>query len=374
MVALIPLSIYWVRRTSYEFFLLLHIGLSILLLLFMLGYVRPKLYAIRITNNNRHVSIFDGEYDALFWIPVAIWASDRVIRFLRIASIRPLHLSTTATISYDESSNIVRVIAPISNTSVLQPRPGHFFYLTVPSDCSWQSHPFTIACTSMQSAQAESHVEEEALLAALDATDSGASDGKAIPCQENVMEFLIRPYDGFTRRLRDLAMDSSSLGVVLDGPYGTSVPLHHYRHVCFVAGGTGIVTPLSHLATLLQRGSTATSVSLHWAVREPAFVRTVMSHHLDSHVDSDRFELQLYMSSFHFEGLSTCLSDRVHQHSGRPNIERIVAAAASFAAGDSLAVVACGPDGLLDDTRLAVIHALKSCGGRIDYFQDIFYW
>lgn len=44
MCAIVGFSFYWIRRRQYELFLILHIGLSILVLITMLGSVLPLVH------------------------------------------------------------------------------------------------------------------------------------------------------------------------------------------------------------------------------------------------------------------------------------------------------------------------------------------
>ncbi len=87
------------------------------------------------------------------------------------------------------------------------------------------------------------------------------------------MVFIIRPYNGFTARLRDSAAHRpKSHRVLIEGPYGETQPFHKYENVLFIVGGTGIAVPLSYLHTLLNEESTTTSLRIVWAVREHAFL------------------------------------------------------------------------------------------------------
>ncbi|XWX01309.1 hypothetical protein V2A60_009336 [Cordyceps javanica] len=186
------------------------------------------------------------------------------------------------------------------------------------------------------------------------------------------VEFLIRPYNGFTAQLRELAQDTKSFKVLVEGPYGTTHPLQTYSHVVFIVGGTGIVTPISYLPILARNSKLQPIVGLHWAVREPAFANMVLEQYFDDALKSDNLSITLYASRF--IDLQPLLSEPVSQHMGRPNVSAIIASAAVGARSGRLAVVACGPEGLLDDARLGVIYALKTAQCTIDYFQDSFAW
>lgn len=325
-------------------------------------------------DSSSHVSVFDGEYDFLFWVPVFIWIFDRVLRLLRIVVFQPSSVTAVGALSYDEHSNVVELRVPLNGPSVSHPGPGTFCYLMVLDDTrNWESHPFTAASVSSQPHNPTSQEEHTALLAsASEGVDTNSIDQES---KNNCATFIIRPYSGFTARLRDLALKAASVRVLVEGPYGTSRRLSNYDHICFIVGGTGIVTPLSYLPSLISQIPIPCNVDLHWAVREPALAASIIREYLAAHLSTDEFSLRLYMSNNLRDteggGMQNLCFDI---QTGRPNIQEIVAAAAANANGKRLAVVACGPEGMLDDARLSVVNALNMGQCHIDYFQDSFSW
>ncbi|KAL7786554.1 ferric reductase like transmembrane component domain-containing protein [Trichoderma afarasin] len=362
MCALLILSVYWIRRRFYEAFLIIHIGLSILILFTMLG----------------HVSIFNGEYDALFWVPAFIWVFDRVMRLLRIIIYNPGRWSTTALASYSDSANIIRLTIPTDN-ALYKIRAGNFFYLTVLNDTRfWESHPFTVASTSGELSQlSEYSDEEEPLLTSPTVAAEIELERMASEPKKQYMSFLIRPYNGFTERLRDMLVDEQSssrpLKVLVDGPYGHTQQLQEHRQVVFIAGGSGVVVALSYLNSLCDGTKAPNTIELHWAVREPAFVRDVLSKEAKSALETGMLSLHLYMSAVN-DFSTNDLPSKVEQHVGRPNIHSVVMSAARGTQGSNLAVMACGPAKMADDSRLAVVDALKNGNHNIDYYEESFTW
>ncbi|KAM0743515.1 hypothetical protein ACQRIT_001774 [Beauveria bassiana] len=339
MCLLMPLSKPFLRRYHYEAFLVMHIGLSVLLLFSMLG----------------HVSIFNGRWNGFVRVPTYIWIFDRIIRVLRSAAFSPLSWGSKARASYSQAADIVQVSLPVEWYSLRKPKPGTFFYLTVLSDVKsrLQSHPFTVAAVvTKPPVQAE---ERTALLAPTHRDDGNGKTQTAIGSAS--IEFLIRPYNGFTAQLRELALDTKQFKVLVEGPYGTSHPLHTYNHVVFIVGGTGIVTPISYMSRLIGNSKRKPVVDLHWAVREPAFANMVLEHYLGEALRADNIEVTLHASRS--IDLQPLFSESVSQRMGRPAIPAIIAAAATAAGRGRLAIVACGPEGILDDARLGVVRALK---------------
>lgn len=300
------------------------------------------------------------------------------MRLFRIFAFNPQSWSTYALAVNDPSANVVQLSVPINNWAACKPQSGTFYYLMVLDDTRcWESHPFTVASVSTRpSPDPEDPHEESSLLCSFtNTTGSGNDDAKhpGAKLSTDHMTFLIRPYNGFTSRLRDLAANSKSLKVLVEGPYGHTHPLHKYDHVVFIVGGTGVITPLSYLSLLLGRGQMPRPVELHWSVREPALVQIVTDRYLDIALDSSEFSLELYMSS-RSGHCPIQLPPGVRQQPRRPHIPEILASAVVRACQGRLAVVACGPAGMVDDTRLAVVNALENAECQIDYFQESFSW
>ena len=324
------------------------------------------------------MSIFKGRYDALFWVPIYIWAIDRLMRFFRIIAFNPKSWRANASAVYTDA-NILRLTVPLDK-AVYTVKPGTHYYLTVLDDTyCWQSHPFTVAFVSSQDPFGKSLGEQVPLLDSeedLEAADE--VDGALHPeSSRKTMTFLIRPYDGFSRRLRDLVgLEPVPLRILVDGPYGHSQRFDDYDHVLFIVGGSGVVTALSYLQALTgaAKGSLK-SIQLDWSVREEGFARDVLLNEISDALSTSNveFSIDLYISSQAGE-VAVVQMPEVRQHSRRPDVEAVVLSAAAKAGKhDSLAVVACGPAKMADDARLAVVHALKG-GHRIDYFEESFRW
>ncbi|KEY73918.1 hypothetical protein S7711_07761 [Stachybotrys chartarum IBT 7711] len=348
MCVLLGASIYWVRRQQYELFLILHIVFSVIVLVTML----------------LHVSIFNGMYNILFWIPLFIWVIDRVARTLRIFAFNPFFWDTKALATYDASSNIVRLQVP-SHTSFYTPKAGTYYFLMVLNDARcWESHPFTVALPSNRNKGLRSKIlgEDSPLL---EPRSDDETDGLGGHGEKDAMTFLIRPYDSFTRRLREKAEEhgplaASTVRVVVEGPYGHTEPLHRFKHVLFLVGGSGIVVPLSYLHSL-----TSPSIHIHWAVREPRFAEAVLQTEFRNAPD---VSVDIYMTA------SPDLLEGVRCHAGRLDVAAEVESAVGRVGKESLAVVACGPAGLADDARRAVVEALGRAEGVVEYFEESFQW
>ncbi|KAG6010043.1 hypothetical protein E4U21_000485 [Claviceps maximensis] len=376
MCAVVACSICWFRRTNYELFLIIHIVMSVVVLVTMLG----------------HVSIFNGEYDGLFWIPVALWVFDRAMRVMRIIFFNPTTKATIAAAFYTPETNMVRLEIPC-RVQAYKAQPGTYYFLTILDDKRfWESHPFTVASVGDGSASsAKMRCEQVPLLESSDTVDTAEQHQEAVT---KILTFLIRPYDGFTGRLRDLAAATSprpaSMRILVDGPYGHHQPLHLFDQVVFIVGGSGVVVAISYLQGLVSqsRDTNDKSIQLHWAVREPAFAAEVLARDMsDAVCDNDgSLSIDIYFSAETPPQLRSAVHDdadssasQIARHYRRLSARQIVMQAAAECGADcrkerTLAVVACGPARLADDARRAVIEAMDGGLCEVEYFEEKFRW
>ncbi|KAF4819974.1 Ferric/cupric reductase transmembrane component B [Colletotrichum siamense] len=368
MVFLLVASVFWMRRKQYELFLVLHILLSILTLVTMLG----------------HVSIFNHQFDMLFWIPFYIWVADRVLRMSRTLAFNLRFWNTFALATYDATSNIVRLSIPYP-TSFYEPKPGTYYYLHVLSDKrAWESHPFTMACTTLNTHHTRKFSSEQTPLLV-------ASDDNPVEPMSEVdlhprtgtpsMTFLIRPYDSFTARLREAAAAPwprpAHLRVFVEGPYGHTQPFSQFDDLLFVVGGSGVVVPLAHLQHLCRAASRARSVKIVWAVRELSFAADVLRQDFEDALDSGKLAVDIYVTQTSLATNAVRPDDwpeHVRLMYGRPDVREEVQDAATAAEKSRLAVVACGPNVMADDARKSVVEMLGRGYSRIEYFQESFNW
>ncbi|KAG8528589.1 uncharacterized protein KY384_006276 [Bacidia gigantensis] len=97
------------------------------------------------------------------------------------------------------------------------------------------------------------------------------------------MTFFIRGYQGFTRKLLNIADEKGALTTTswLEGPYGTTLRGVEggYDKATLIVGGSGITLCLSWLAYLPSRMSSATSqlasIEVLWIVRRKEHVQWV---------------------------------------------------------------------------------------------------
>jgi NAD(P)H-flavin reductase len=324
MALLLPLSIRPLREKAYEAFLLLHIALALptLVLLFY------------------HVDIFGTDYNGYLWACVALWAFDRALRLARIAL---LSRRSNAVI---QDGPLVRLT--VAAPAALKPHPGAYYFLYRPRSLApWQNHPFT--------------------LAAWKPTPKGVE-----------LTFLFRKRG---RSTRALALGAPTL--LLEGPYGARHHLAGFDRVLLVAGGSGVSAILPYAGELER----ATVV---WAVRTHDFAADVLAHELvgraaDVYISGESGWASNAVpkegDSKEKDADAASGSSEAHAfHAGRPDVGAVLAAeVAALVGAQRLAVLGCGPPGMMDDLRAAVARSYGTGEGQVAaaslaYFEDAFQW
>lgn len=379
-------SVYGLRRNYYEVFLYAHIALSMVVLVTMFW----------------HVEIFRGQYNGPIWACLVVWIIDRLLRVYRMLSFNPRFWNTRAMTTYDPSSNIVRMVIPTSSSFQKSP-PGTYYYIYVLNDIRiWENHPFTLAysspgnCSPTVSTHSLGNLALPDAIGPADERDSGLETSSAASDESEQLlpssdvspafTFLIRPYDGFTSRLRTAALHHPvKLRVLVEGPYGDTHAFHEYDSVLFVVGGTGIATPLSYLTRLLSEDCRTTFVHIVWAVREHSFLADVVQRDLEGYLDNEKLSVTTFVTQ-HPEDIGENAdpahplttrpwqSKDLNVQSGRPNVHDEVQRAVKSAGHGRLAVIACGPAQMADDTRKAVVDVLDFGHERVEYFEESFKW
>ena len=335
------------------------------------------LHVTHILTRRSHLKVFEGELNGFLWCCVAIWAFDRVMRLARTAylGLVPRFMKgIKATATYDDASEIIRLDVTdfLSNKDIT---PGHYYYLYAPAHLQgYQSHPFTL-CSWRQSISrspaASPITKDERESQPLMITSSSSSD-------KITHSFLIRPYRGFTGRLRNKLLKSpdpnfsSQVTVFLEGPYGCALDLRSFSDVLIIAGGSGIVAAISHSNFLLPTGKT--SVHVVWAVQHFALVDNLCEQELRGAIGDSNFDLVVYETRRASAGVEKTASTASRPvKCGRPDIEATIREARRKCARN-LAVVTCGPPRMADACRAAVVELLGESGPGVEFHNEAFGW
>jgi len=241
---LILVSLRPIREASYEIFFYAHFALVLIMLVG--AYI--------------HTAMMELSY--YIWPAMFIWGLDRFVRIVRLVAFNHSYFG------FSSGSGTMDATTELLSDHFIRlrmRRPAHFHwspgqtaYLIMPgvSTLPFEAHPFTIASIDSPLA-AEGESEKEL--------------GVSAPYWKELV-FLIQARGGFTKRLKESALQGKTVKVFVDGPYGPSPDLGKYNTSVLVAGGTGVSYTLPVLLSIVQRareGTTnCTRVVFIWAMRD----------------------------------------------------------------------------------------------------------
>ncbi|GAB1207771.1 hypothetical protein APSETT445_006502 [Aspergillus pseudonomiae] len=319
--------------------------------------------------------------------------------------------------TYSKDADVIRLDIQAGGST--RPLPGHYFHLyQLFSWRGWENHPFTVgACTAQSTTSpftSSSNTKQAPhfMTGALNEKNPFTSTTTEIFTQETQssttaptpgnLVFWIRPYNGWTKQMKNQCLRSSSddstengyyqasISISLEGPYGHTLPLHHYGTVLMIVGGTGIATAVpyihDHVSRLSKTGSrrpgdnsTQTSnLTLVWACRGHEFMEQLCGRELAS-----ALELEGFTGRFHCtkgcDSHCAAVDDKdgeLRIERGRPNIENIIYGVATEAqiVKHRMAVLTCGSAHMSDEVRRSVHSILKKGYEGIEYFEEAYSW
>ena len=193
---------------------------------------------------------------------MAVWAFDRVLRFLRLARNGIRHAQITV---LDDDYVRINVDGVASN--------GHaYLYFPTLTWRLWENHPFSVASTTHPTHNTKITGEEafdleknNAHIASPRLSDSAETTSQLssqMP-HKTSMTFLLRTQSGLTRLLRS---HGTSVPVLVESGYDFPTDLTEYPTLIVIAGGVGITAVLPLLRA--HGGRT----KLYWGARTAALV------------------------------------------------------------------------------------------------------
>lgn len=226
-----------------------------------------------------HTSIFVGEYEPYLWPIVAIWCFDRFARLIRLVCCntylwlnRNEIVTTQSAISYSKEADIIR-LEIVPGSPIVRPESGQHYYLYQPRKLrGYENHPFTLGSWTV--VDNRSGTEYLDVLRTDDHSVSTVPHFSTISTESERPElklplsykfiFWIRPFDGWTRGLRDECSKYpektiTTANFLIEGPYGMRAPADNYENVIFIAGGTGIAAALPYIEDLVRRSTSASN-------------------------------------------------------------------------------------------------------------------
>lgn len=308
------------RSWNYELFLILHIVLAVFVLA---GTWYHLIYRFE----------YRWGYHWMMYACFAVWGFDRLLRLVLLAR----HGRLTAKLT--PLGEITRV--DIDGVWWTEPgRHGYAYFPAARKWAPWESHPFSVIPSHM--------------LAPVISSSSSSSEGHSTPKTElpavptllasppRGITFYIKSHSGLTRSLHSLAASSGRTTALIEGPYGhTSVPA--CDRLILIAGGVGITATLPYLAN-------HPNAKLYWSAKE----------HSRALVDD-------------ITGTAVLEGREQDIRVGSRFDMRQVIRAEGARRGEVLGVIVCGPAGMCDDARQAVVE-LGQRGKKIDLRIEAFSW
>ncbi|CAI7641743.1 unnamed protein product [Penicillium glandicola] len=374
-------SMTFFQRHWYETFLMLHIAFAVVVVVALF----------------QHTSFNGHEWVGYLWTPVALWILERLARVGRViycnlnARFGKQFLGTATTVTYSEASDLVK-IEMVPGATSLTPRPGQLYYIYQATFLKgWENHPFSLGAW---------------------APSSGANNEKSSSASQNgnKLIFYVRPYDGWTRRLRDQCRKAGGAfnpKLLLEGAYGHAEPVYAYNTLLIIVGGTGIAVAvpylLDHIARVKEGKTKTTKIQLVWSVRQMEMFHEVFNEELAdimqhndimitvfctrlSKITSDSESDDVSVSKEVSSGDATVIkatragsptsNNSLRFMPGRPSIRKTVMSEVQEAkiSSTNLAVLTCGPAQMADECRGTVYDAMKHGFKDIEYFEEAFGW
>lgn len=321
------------------------------------------------------------EAQGYVYVPVALWALDRVVRtlFTLYNSLTIFHRRADANA---EKSAIKTTLTARATFEPLPGRatritvhnppftwsPGQHAFISIHSLARLQSHPFTI--TSIPS--------------------------------DNKLEFIVRAHNGGTHLIHEHACAClptteapDTRSVFIDGPYGRLRPLEQFDSVTLIAASTGASFTLPLLRDLIYRRTTALPVITRrirfiWVIRSRAqasWFAADLAAAIDAAATAGvQLDASVYITCDDFtpqtcgtepgacccanevdedEIISPCtcgpsaaeqgkLAGGIMPITGRPAIRAVLKKEMEMQRGEG-AVVVCGPRGMVDSVKAEVV-------------------
>ncbi len=288
----------------------------------------------------------------------ALWVFDRLFRIVRMIRFgyKKAHV---------EMINDTLFKITINKPKSFHSTPGQygFIYFKDPL-LFFQNHPFTII------------ESEENILCYIKAKRGITS---------HIMKRLMRSPEG--------VLDTY---VCVEGPYGKTAPIHHYKKGLLIAGGTGIPGIIDYAIKFGKQNLSCTRIKFVWIIGNLDGFETYI-HDLISQLRNQPVEIDFYLTHGNASEMAknrskvvelTCTKnfessdsesdqkpddsvDFIHIKYGRPNIKNLLKENIGEA---SCAIVSCGPDRLEDNIRAEFSIMVKSSKETLDLFDELQVW
>ncbi|KAI5962860.1 hypothetical protein CANMA_003635 [Candida margitis] len=345
-------SLMFFRRNNYEVFVMGHIILAVFAIAGLWLHTKPL------------------SFDYWMIAAVSVWVFDHVVRLGRLFSFG-LHTAQVQLIA----NETVRVT--VSRPAWWIPFPGcHAFIHFMRPTCFWQSHPFTII---------DSVVETKTIT------------------------FYLKVKGGMTHGLYQyLAKQPSqtaSIKVSVEGPYGNPIAINRFESSVFVAGGNGIPGLYYEATSIAKKFGESRSIKFYWVIRHYRSLEWFYQE-LQKLKDLPSITPIVYVTQPHVgltEPIETALTDdeleqeeeqekksdsyekedyivklrkqlsHIEFREYRPDFYQIIGEEIKETV-TPLAIASCAHGSMVDDVRKSVADHLDDSKYRIELFEQIQGW
>ena len=321
-----------------------------------------------------HVRMHNLPHLVYVQLVVALWVTERLVRFVRIVYrcwSWPKGFSTVSVQALPGEA--CRVTFEIRRPWTF--RPGSHVYAYLPAISYHQSHPFSAAWFDPRRPRGSIELGDEKPAPAR--ADLEPSHG-----QGGYLSLVVQRRTGMTAKLYDQAAAAPNGHITLrgavEGPYGALECLHSYGTVVLFAGGIGITHQVPHIRDLIAGyadGTVATrKIVLVWTVRTTEhleWVRPWMDVVLQMPGRREILKILLFVTKPKSPREVVSPSATVQMFPGRPQPQIILDKEIEERVG-AMAVTVCGPGALADSVRDAARKRVDVA--NLDFIEEAFTW
>lgn len=234
----------FVRKLAYEFFLIMHIVLSVMLVVGC-WYHAYDLYK------------FLGGYQVWLYAVAGVWFFDRVARIARIIVAGPRRAKVT-----EVGEEFIRIDIPGIRWGADPGKHVYVYFPTLHKFRPWENHPFSVLPTAMLAPTVSHPVSDKhSRTSSEDVEKNGVEVTTAQRHRPQVgISLFVRKSTGMTRSL----VNADNLFTLLEGPYpnNSTKAILRCDRLLLIGGGIGITALLPFAASNYR------NVKLAWSVRE----------------------------------------------------------------------------------------------------------
>jgi ferredoxin-NADP reductase len=315
---------------------------------------------------------------------VVIWTLERFTRFCRLLYLNvDRRRGATSLVIEALSGDATRLTFQLPRQVTI--RPGSHVYVILPKISLWQSHPFSVAWTNIESEPPTGRQTEGPHI--LPGTPNSLEKQTMAPSfrassAPTSISLVVAKRSGFTKTIHDRARSAPDRIIktsgYVEGPYAGHERMDSYGTVFMFAGGAGITHHLIQIRYILAGAAAKTvatrKIVLVWTVKDPqhfTWVSKWMDEVMRMPERRDILKILLYVTKPRSDGDYESPHGTIRTHTGRCQPGTVLDAELPARVGATMVSV-CGPGALADEVRAAVRARLElAC---IDMNEESFTW